>query len=265
LPLAALLMMAGLLVATRSTTSQSVVIAAMVVMPALLTIARWPRRLIVAIAAALALAPALGLLGYLAWCGASGADPLLPLRGVTVSERTSIWTFVIGEIDKRPWTGAGYESFWAIDPVTQPSLKSDQWFGVYTIIDEAHNGYLDLLATGGLVGFVGGLGVLLRAILLAARAATSREPAARAASGDPGAWAWRAGAPSRPTAIFHLTFLLGLVMHNFTESNLFTTNALLAVALLLCLLDLEKWRLASRRETVRPAGRRAGADADAAR
>jgi hypothetical protein len=47
---------------------------------------------------------------------------------------------------------------------------------------------------------------------------------------------------ARPTAIFHLTFLLGLLVHNFTESNLFSNGGLLAVGLLICILDLEKWR-----------------------
>jgi O-antigen ligase len=233
--LGALLLMLGLLVATRSTTSQAVVIAAAVVMPLLLLVARWPRRVILAAAAMLALVPATGLLSYVAWCGATGADPMLSLRGVTISERTGIWLFVIDEIGKRPWLGAGYESFWNIDPAVQPSLKSDQWFGVYTIINQAHNGYLDLLATGGIFGFAGGVAVLLRAIWLAGQAATRRVPETKPTAGL-----------TRPTAVFHLTFLLGLVMHNFTESNLFSNNALLMVGLLMCLLDIERWRLARR-------------------
>jgi O-antigen ligase len=230
--------MAGVLVVTRSTTSQSLVIAATVVMPLLLLIARLPRRLILAIAAVGVLLPAAGLLAYLAWCGASGTDPLLPTRGATFSERNGIWLFVLDEIAKRPWIGAGFSSFWAINPAVQPSLKSDQWFGVYAIINEGHDGYLDMLATGGVIGLAGALFVLGRAVGLAGLAIARAQPASQA---------WRDGRMARPTATFHLAFLLALLVHNVTESNLFCNSNLLAVGLLLAVLDLEKWRLAGAR------------------
>jgi O-antigen ligase len=233
----AAVMMAALLVATRSTTSQSVVLSAAVVMPVLLLIARLPRRAIWAIAAVFVFGLFAVAFAYLAWCGVSGTDPMLPMRGVTFTARTDIWSFVVGEIQKRPWFGAGYSSFWSIDPAVQPSLKSDGWFGVDTIINEGHDGYLDQLATGGVVGLVGALIVLFRGIGLAGLAIGGAAPVAVA---------WREGRMARPTAVFYLALLLGLVVHNATESNLFANNSLLAVALLLCLLDLEKWRLAER-------------------
>jgi O-antigen ligase len=214
-----------------------VVILAALTMPLLLAVARLPRRVILAITAVALLLPAGALLVYLAWCGVAGLDPMLPLREVTVSDRTPIWEFVIGEIAKRPWLGAGYSSFWAIDPALQPSLKSGPSLGIFSMINEGHEGYLDLLVTGGIIGLAGGLFILLRAIVLAGRAVVSTRPPDQA---------WRDGDMARPTAIFHLAFLLGLVIHNFTESNLFTNSGLLAVALMLCLLDLEKWRLARR-------------------
>ncbi len=148
---------------------------------------------------------------------------------------------MIDEIGKRPWFGAGYASFWAIDPAVQPSLKSDMWFGVYTIINEAHEGYLDLLATGGVFGLAGGLFVLLRAIGAAGLAVSRAEPAAVA---------WRSGRLAYPTAAFHLALLTGLIVHNFTESNLFSNNSVLAIAFVLAALDLEKWRIAARRPAV---------------
>jgi len=172
--------------------------------------------------------------GYVAWCGYSGMALLQPLRGATFSERMDIWSFVLDEIQQRPWFGAGYGSFWAIDPLVQPSLKTDAWFSLYAIINEGHQGYLDQLATGGVVGLAGSLFVLFRAVVLAGRALgrTSRP-----------ATAWRDGTLARPTAVFYLSLLLGLIVHNFTESNLFSNNSLLACAFLLCLMDLEKRRL----------------------
>jgi O-antigen ligase len=233
----AALLMAALLVATRSTTSQSVVISAVLVMPVLLLIARLPKRIILAIAAIFVLVLLLVPAGYMAWCGITGMDPLLPLRGVTVSERKDIWLFVISEFWKRPLLGAGYSSLWAINPAVQPSLKTDAWFGLYTIINEGHNGYLDQLATGGIVGLLGALFVVFRSIVIAGRAVGATAPAAQA---------WRDGTLAYPTAAFHLAFLLGLIVHNFTESNLFNNNALLAVGFLLAAVDLEKWRLTRR-------------------
>ena len=174
--------------------------------------------------------------GYLAWCGITNTDPFLPLRGATFTGRTDLWSFVMDEIAQRPWFGAGYSSFWAIDPAVQPSLKSDMWFGVYTIINESHQGYLELLATGGVAGFAGGLLVLFRALALAGRAVSRAEPAAVA---------WRTGRLAYPTAAFHMALLVGLVVHNFTESNLFSNNSVLAIALVLAVIDLEKWRLAT--------------------
>jgi exopolysaccharide production protein ExoQ len=242
---AATVVMLVLLVATKSTTSESVVISAAFVMPLLLLIAKLPMRLIMAIVALFLLALVATALAYMAWCGATGTDPWLPMRGVTFTARTDIWSFVVDEIHKRPFLGAGYSSFWSIDPAIQPSLKSDQWFGVYAIINEGHNGYLDQLATGGIVGLAGALFVLFRAIVVAGQAV------ARAGSAEQ---AWRDGRLARPTAVLYLALLLGLILHNFTESNLFNNNALLAVAFLIATLDLEKWRLARRADTTRRAG-----------
>jgi O-antigen ligase len=229
-------LLTALLIATKSSTSESVVISATLLMPLVLLAARLERRLIMAIAAVVVLGVLTVVLGYLAWCGMTATDPMLPLRGVTFTDRTDIWSFVVDEIHKRPLLGAGYSSFWGINPAVQPSLKTDQWFGVYAIINEGHEGYLDLLATGGVVGLAGGLFVLFRSIWMAGRALNEARPPAQA---------WAEGRLAYPTAAFYLALLLGLIVHNFTESNLFSNNGLLAVAFLLTTLDLEKARLAA--------------------
>ena len=227
------LLMFALLLATRSTTSLVVVVMTPLLMPLVIGLSRRRRRAIAAALATVLLIPAAALLLYLAWCSISGADPWLPLRGVTFTSRTDLWQFTWGEIAKRPWFGAGYSSFWAIDPRVQPSLQVDAWFSDYAIINEAHDGYLDLLATGGVFGLAGGLFVLCRAIGTAFRALGRARTAAAA---------WTAGGLAFPTAVFHLALLLGLVVHNTMESNLFSNTSLLAVALLICLLDLQRLR-----------------------
>jgi O-antigen ligase len=230
----AVLAMVFLLVLTRSTTSQSVAIGAALVIPVLRMVARWPRRVIWAIAAVAIGLPLLLLFLWFAGCAVTASDPLLPIRDATFSERTSIWAFMLREIAQRPWLGSGYQSFWSIDAAVQPSLKTGEWFGTYVIINEGHDGYLDLLATCGVLGFLLGLFVFGRGIVIAFQAFVRARPAEAA---------WRAGTLARPTATFHLAFLLGLVVHNFTESNLFSNNGILGLALLICLLDLEKWRM----------------------
>ncbi len=242
-----------ILVATRSTTSQAITLLAPVVMVAMLAIATRTRAEIWAIVLAIVTAILAGLFLYVAWCGVQGADPWLPARGATFTGRTDLWQFVVDEFVKRPWLGSGYASFWSIDPSIQPSLKTDMWFGVYAIINEGHQGYLDLLATGGIIGLAGGLFVVLRTLGIGARAMVQADPAALA---------WQRGTLARPTAVFHMTLLTSLLVHNLTESNLFSNNSVLAVAFVLAALDLEQWRL-DRPHRV-PAVRRAPAAAPAA-
>ena len=255
-------LMAGLLVLSRSTTSQSVVLMTPGVVALMLLFVRIGKFGAWAVVMAAVTAMVAGAFGYLAWCGYTGADPWAPFAEMTFTSRTDIWHFVLGEIAKRPWLGAGYSSFWAINPVVQPSLKSDEWFGTYAIINEAHDGYLDLLAMNGVVGLVAGLAVVLRTMVLAGRAVSRAEPTVVA---------WRTGHMAQPTAVFHMALLIGLLVHNFTESNLFSNNSTLVMAFVFSTLDLDKWRLATARTGARhpnPAGarrvpRRASATADA--
>ena len=228
----ALMMMLVLLVATRSTTSQAITLLTPVVVLCVLLAVRLSAPVIWALGAGL-LALLAGLAAaYLAWCALTDADPWVPLRGATFTGRTDLWSFVLAEIEKRPWFGAGFSSLWAINPAVQPSLQTGTWFGTYTIINEGHQGYLDLLATGGVVGFTGGMFVVLRALGTALRAVSRAEPAHDA---------WRSGRLAFPSAVFHLSLVLSLLVHNLTESNLFTNNSLLAVALILAVLDLGRW------------------------
>ena len=231
-------LMAGLLVASRSTTSQSVVLMTPGVIAVMLLLARMSKFAawgLVSTAVTLLLA---GLFGFMAWSAFVETDPWAPFAGVTFTSRTDIWAFVLEEVGKRPWLGSGYGSFWAINPAVQPSLKSDQWFGTYAIINEAHDGYLDLLAMSGIVGLVGALAVVFRTIGIAGRAVGRAEPSDLA---------WRSGRMARPTAVFHMALLVGLLVHNVTESNLFSHNSTMVVAFLFTALDLEKWRIGAPR------------------
>jgi O-antigen ligase len=220
-----LLVMLALLALSRSTTSQAVVLASPALMFAVLVLTRLSDRSLVAVISSCIAVLALTVFLYFAACAVTATDPWLPLRGVTFTERIDIWKFIVDEIKKRPWLGAGYGSFWAINPAVQPSLQRPTWFSIYTIINEGHDGYLDLLAFGGVVGFVGALTVLLHSFGKAFRALQQPDTVRR----------------PRAVALFHMAFLLGLLIHNGTESNLFTNQGVLAIALMLCILDLNRW------------------------
>lgn len=69
----------------------------------------------------------------------------------TLTGRTEIWQFVWKSILQAPLLGAGYGSFWAIGDHSPAILKASESVARYT---EAHNGYLDILVSLGVIGFV---------------------------------------------------------------------------------------------------------------
>ncbi|GBQ31425.1 O-antigen ligase family protein [Gluconacetobacter sacchari] len=221
----------ALLLASRSKTSLAIIL----VMPGLLWLFFMLTRSRKSAALAIAcgtVGSAIGtVFGYLIWCSTTNSDPMVLFRNMTFTGRTDLWSFMLLEIQKRPWFGAGFYSFWAINPAVQPSLKSSMWFGNEVHINEGHEGYIDLIATGGLVGLAMGVGILVYAITLAVKA-VAKAPI----------WHGPHSATMiRPVAFFHLAFLLALSIHNFTESNLFSNNGLLAVALYFSLFELTSW------------------------
>jgi exopolysaccharide production protein ExoQ len=90
----------------------------------------------------------------------------------TLSGRAFIWPVVLYYITKRPWLGYGYESFW--NPGQIDVISDDLGWG----LREAHNGYLDVLLSTGIVGLVLALFALLAGLAAAARASVKlRNPA----------------------------------------------------------------------------------------
>lgn len=226
-------LMFGLLLATKSKTSLVIVL----LMPMLLA-AGYRLRTASEVMQIFVAAFAVGIIGmsilaYMTWCAMSGQDIWSVLQGITFTSRTDIWSFMLDEISQRPILGAGYSSFWSIKPSLQPSLKTSMWFGSEANINEAHNGYLDLLATGGCVGFVLGIFVVGRYLYLSFKAIKYNRHRDKRASAF----------FSPETAIFHFSFMLALIIHNFTESNLFTGSGMIMVCFYFIAFDLEKWEL----------------------
>jgi len=189
------------LVASRSATSISLGVGLVILAPLVTRLLRGPP-IGLAVAGSLLLSvPAAALLAYLAWAGLTDHDPMAPLRGVTLTERTDLWSFLIENIHQRPLLGSGFGSFWAIDPAVQPSLQTGLWFSLGNdVANQGHDAYLDITAATGLIGLAMVLCVQLRAIVLA------------------GLFVRRGG------SVFPLAFLLIVSIHSFTESSLFTPN-----------------------------------------
>jgi exopolysaccharide production protein ExoQ len=85
-----------------------------------------------------------------------GIDPLVDFHDAlllgraeesdTLSGRAFIWPLVSYYISFRPWLGYGYEAFW--NPAHIDTISDELQWG----LREAHNGYLEVLLSTGIVG-----------------------------------------------------------------------------------------------------------------
>jgi O-antigen ligase len=220
------LMFAGaflLLVASKSKTSLAIFLAIAAATPLLLGALRLSGKTVAAICMTLLLVLFGALLMWLAYCTSTGRNPLAPLYGLTFTKRTDVWAFVLGEIFKRPFAGAGFASFWDINPALQPSLQSGLWFAqMDAFTNEAHNGYLDLLVTTGVTGLFGALAVLvrwaLRGLGMIREMLRSPDPEDR----------WNV-----PYITALGLFPAIIFAHNWMESSYFTANSLYGTLILL--------------------------------
>ncbi len=127
--------------------------------------------------------------------------------------RDELWAFARQEIGNRPWGGHGYGAFWDVGPANDPiaKLEPGTWLGdtEVGIINQAHNGYLDLALNVGVPATViAGLAVFFAMIRALARAhAQGVDCRARAAHGA------------------FAALLLAFLIHNTTEATLFLRGA----------------------------------------
>jgi exopolysaccharide production protein ExoQ len=112
----------------------------------------------------------------------AGFDPLVDFRDTlllgraeesdTLSGRAFIWPVVLHYIDQRPWLGYGYESFW--NPAHIDTISSELEWG----LREAHNGYLEVLLSTGVIGLVLASAAVLAGLVTATKGLVSgRDPA----------------------------------------------------------------------------------------
>jgi O-antigen ligase len=77
-------------------------------------------------------------------------------RSSDLTGRTEIWSLVVSYIPERPVLGYGYSGFW--NGASPESIAVDRVMGVMTMY--SHNGYLEILLTLGIVGFLLTVGFL---------------------------------------------------------------------------------------------------------
>src|SRR5262249_3720907 len=116
---------------------------------------------------------------------------------VTFTGRTGVWQYVLARWQQNPYFGEGFGALWQAGDEMSAYLKAAQ---LQWVMNEAHNGYLDVLAQTGIIGLS-----LLTVFLFAALRAVlfSR-------GGTPGTfdgWKWYA-----------IYVTLGMLLYNITES-----------------------------------------------
>ncbi len=65
--------------------------------------------------------------------------------------RTDVWLFTLDRIKESPWIGWGFGSFWAVGDLSQAVIHHDTFAAEFA---QAHNGYIDIVASSGIVGLV---------------------------------------------------------------------------------------------------------------
>lgn len=154
---------------------------------------------------------------------------------LTFTNRTFIWDALYPEIGRHPWTGAGFGSFWATGELVNPisNAPSDAFFMSQGVINEAHNGYIDIALQAGYVGLI--LTVLV--ILNAVRGAASVIAAPNVSRSE------------RIAATMLLCVLIAQAASNCTESQIFSPSNPIGYMFVVVAVQAERWRLAIRAKT----------------
>jgi exopolysaccharide production protein ExoQ len=129
----------------------------------------------------------------------------------TFSARTDIWKFVIEAIGSRPLFGYGYGSYWDVgvegDPLRR--LSAGSWLGQVElgVINQAHNGYLDLAVQIGVPAAI--FATLAVAIWFAFSIRSAADPQQVRSFG-------------RGLLLFQCFVLLQFILHNMMEASLYS-------------------------------------------
>jgi exopolysaccharide production protein ExoQ len=152
---------------------------------------------------------------------------------LTFTNRTYIWNALYPEIALHPWTGTGFGSFWATGQLLNPisAARPDEFFMDPSVINEAHNGYIDITLQAGYVGLALTLLVILRAIWCLCSTIAQHDTAK----------------DDRYVCVMTLGLVLGLIVANFTESELFSPSNMIGYMFVVIAVQTQRWHLRQRR------------------
>ncbi len=109
---------------------------------------RWGARFILISISGLLLAFSSVLVAFAAFDCDFGAALTALAVDVTFTGRDQLWAFAWGEACKFPWFGHGYGAFWDVGYANDPILRAETGTWLSTtevgVINQAHNGYLEL-------------------------------------------------------------------------------------------------------------------------
>lgn len=171
----------------------------------------------------------LGFLFVVAANAWSLADVLdLVFGDPTFTGRTDIWSFVLAEIQSRPWLGVGYGAFWDVGAAADPLQRAPagSWLRQVDVglINQAHSGYLDLALQLGVPATIFATLIVFRSLVMA----TTLAFIAPLHSG------------ARRLALFAVFFLVVFFIHNGMEASLFNRGQLLCNVSLLLMFLVER-------------------------
>jgi exopolysaccharide production protein ExoQ len=130
----------------------------------------------------------------------------------TFTGRDELWAFAYDRAMRREWFGYGYGAFWDIGFANDPlkKLEPGTWLGDSPVglINQAHNGFLELWLHIGLIATV----LAIFSVVVAIGRATRRAIETRDAPG------------ARPVFAMVAMVLFIHLLHNFTEATFFMRN-----------------------------------------
>jgi exopolysaccharide production protein ExoQ len=122
-------------------------------------------------------------------------------KDVTLTGRTELWSILLVSIQQRFWLGYGFDSFWqGLQGDSLNVIRAVGW-----LVPTAHNGYLDLLLSVGIIGLILFIPLLLQGIRRALH---------------------YAGQAQDSTRFFPALLLVFWLIYNLNESALLTRSGL---------------------------------------
>jgi exopolysaccharide production protein ExoQ len=163
-----------------------------------------------------------------ATAGVTMAEVGLSVTGdLTFTSRTDIWNAVLDKIAQSPRFGFGFGSIWDVGAKYNPFGGPEyEFWNNPEIINQAHNGYLDLLLHGGIVALALALLVALRALWLSSVLAS--HPAV----------------PLSHRYVFCMlhAFIVVILLNNLLESSLFFPSSSRSYFFLFIITQLDRWK-----------------------